>query len=122
MGILFFCLGKTLVFGAFTGQSRHAVDQALRALDRAPESTSLLVVDLPAASALAFPHAVRLERPEREMRVEILSLSPHFLLPDEGFRSEVTLGDDRLVVRALGTPYLTSYIERAYLAATDSAA
>jgi hypothetical protein len=114
--VALFSTGKSLVFGGFTRLSRRVVDEALFAVDEAPGARRLFVIDLPAASALAFPHAVRLERPHRHIQVEVLSLAPHFVLPVEHFESTVHWADDQITVRAVGRPYLGSYIERAYLA------
>jgi len=57
---------------------------------------------------------LRLARPG--LQVEILSVAPHFLWLNPDFRSVVERPSaDRVSIRAVGTPYLDSYIERAFL-------
>ncbi len=106
------CFGRTAMFYAFSRSAAHAIDDAVTALDRVPQDNLLLVADLPAAAALAFPHAVRLARPERNLDVEMLSLVPR-VIPDADDLSVVTFpSPDRLEMhRASG--YLDSYLERA---------
>jgi hypothetical protein len=115
---LVFCvaLGKTLVYSALAGTSRQCIDDALVALDDNPAATNLLVVDLPAVSSLGFPHAIRLERPERQVQVDVLSMSPQFLWGPARARSDVSIPEKGLLhLLRKNPPYLTSYIERAYL-------
>jgi hypothetical protein len=73
--VLLVTLGKSFLFGWLVWQSRAPIDEALQAIDQAPGARLLLAVDLPVTSALAFPHALRLERPARTLDVEILSIS-----------------------------------------------
>ncbi len=108
--------GKELNFVSISRSSRQTIDEALCAVDAAPRARQLLVVDLPAQSALAFAHAIRLARPERQLDVQVLSIAPHFLSVSKDFRSTVTRDADGLTVRSQGRPYLSSYIEEAYLA------
>jgi hypothetical protein len=108
--------GKGLYFSALSHRSRQAIDEAVAAVDGAPQARQVLLVDLPAASALAFAHAIRLERPARHLDVEVLSIAPHFLSPAQDFRSSVQVSEGGLVIRSEGRPYLSSYIEQAYLA------
>ena len=115
---LVFCvaLGKTLVYSSLAATSRQCIDDALVALDGNPAATNLLVVDLPAVSALGFPHAIRLERPERQVQVDVLSISPQFLWGPARARSEVSIPEKgSLLLLRRDPPYLSSYIERAYL-------
>jgi 4-amino-4-deoxy-L-arabinose transferase-like glycosyltransferase len=115
LGLVF--LGKNLAFGWVSAGSRQAVEDALAAVDASPGATQLLVVDLPAASALAFAHAVRVERPRRSVTVEILSIAPPFLDESAAVRSELVWeGPDAFVLARRDALFLTSYIERAYLA------
>jgi hypothetical protein len=112
--ILIVTVAKVLLFGAITHRSRLPIDDAMAALERTPRPTALLAIDLPAASALGFAHALRLARPG--LQVEILSVAPHFLWLNPDFRSVVERpAADRVSIRAIGTPYLDSYIERAFL-------
>ncbi len=112
--ILIITVPKVLLFGAITHRSRLPIDDAMAALERTPRPTALLAIDLPAASALGFAHALRLARPG--LQVEILSVAPHFLWLNPDFRSVVERPSaDRVSIRAVGTPYLDSYIERAFL-------
>ncbi|MGW8323831.1 MAG: hypothetical protein ACWGSD_20005, partial [Thermodesulfobacteriota bacterium] len=115
---LVFCvaLGKTLVYSTLAGTSRQCIDDALASLDSNPAASELLVVDLPAVSALGFPHAIRLERPQRQVEVDVLSIAPQFLWGPARARSEVSVPEkDRLLLFREDPPYLVSYIERAYL-------
>ncbi len=115
---LVFCvaLGKTLVYSTLAATSRQCIDDALVALDSNPAASELLVVDLPAVSALGFPHAIRLERPERQVEVDVLSIAPQFLWGPARARSEVNIPEKgRLLLLREDPPYLASYIERAYL-------
>jgi hypothetical protein len=106
------CFGRTATFYAFSRSAAHAIDDAVTALDRAPQDNLLLVADLPASAALAFPHAVRLARPGRDLDVEILSLVPR-VMPDADDLSVVTFpAPDRLEMRR-ASGYLDSYLERA---------
>src|SRR6185503_13612033 len=66
-------LVRTLAFGVVARAAGQSIDDALAAWDAAPRATALLVVDLPGPAALGFGHALRLARPERPPRVEILS-------------------------------------------------
>ena len=106
------CFGRTAMFYAFSRSAARAIDEAVIAIDRAPQDKLLLVVDLPASAALAFPHAVRLARPERSLDVEMLSLLPR-VMPDADDLSAVTFpAPDRVELRR-GNGYLDSYLERA---------
>jgi hypothetical protein len=107
-------LARTLAFGVVARAARQSIDDALAAWDAAPRVTALLIVDLPGPAALGFGHALRLARPERPPRLEILAMSPR-ALPDTrwaGSRIEGR-GADRLIVRR-DEPMLGSYIERAF--------
>jgi hypothetical protein len=109
-------VAKTIVFGALATRSRAAIDDALAAIDRAPEVTNVAVVDLAAASVLGFPHAVQLGRPSRPLTVQVLSVAPHFLGLAPDFSSRLQSGGRHtVVVQALGRPYLSSYLEQALL-------
>ena len=115
--VLVVALVKALVFSALAGHSRQAIDDALAAIDRAPLRSIVLVADLPAASALAFPHALRLERPDRHLDIEVLSLAPDFLADTDGQATAIVRqADGSLVLRAPGDGFFGSYIEQAYLA------
>jgi hypothetical protein len=106
------CFGRTAMFYAFSRGAAQAIEEAVTALDRAPQDRVLLVADLPASAALAFPQAVRLARPGRSLDVEMLSLVPR-VLPDADDLSVVTFpAHDRLELRR-GSGYLDSYLERA---------
>jgi hypothetical protein len=115
---LVFCvaLGKTVVYSSLAATSRQCIDDALVALDGKPQASELLVIDLPAVSSLGFPHAIRLERPERQVQVDVLSMSPQFLWGTARARSEVSIPEEgSLLLRREDPPYLSSYIEKAYL-------
>ncbi len=121
MGVVFLivlavALGKNLVFQGIAQKSRLAIDDAVAALEANPEARSLFVADLPAASALAFPHAVRLAFPRRGLNVEVLSIAPQFLWSSSSFKSKVSWSHrGKLLFEATGDDaYLESYIERAY--------
>jgi hypothetical protein len=105
-------LARTVGFGVLAGRARETVDDAVAALRANPGRSLLLVVDLPPAAALGFAHALRLERPA-PLEVELLTLAPSFLRRDQE-ASEVSAEDGRLVLRRR-TPYLTGYIDRAFL-------
>ena len=105
-------LARTVAFGAMAGRARLAVGDALAAVRARPDRALALVVDLPPAAALGFAHALRLERPGLE--VEVLSLAPGFLGSDDAESSIVTEAPGSLALRR-AVPYLTGYIERAYL-------
>jgi hypothetical protein len=106
------CFGRTAMFTWFSRASSTAIEQAAIAIDRAPHATHVLVADLPASAALAFPDAVRIARPDRRLDVEILSLVPR-VWPDQGDLSTVAFdAPDRLVLRR-PNGYLASYLERA---------
>jgi hypothetical protein len=112
--VLAISVGRTLAFGAMAARSQTVLDDARAALEAAPGTSQLLVVDLPSVAALGFAHALRLERPG-PLRVEILTLAPGFLFADPAPASEVSpLAGDRLLVRR-EVPYLGSYLERAFL-------
>jgi hypothetical protein len=114
--VLLVALAKALVFSSLATHSRRAIDDALAEIDRDPSASLVLVADLPAASALAFPHALRLERPDRHLEVEVLSISSQFLGGSETPPARIEQPmPDRLLIRAAGDGYLGSYIERAYL-------
>lgn len=99
----------------FDGAARSAartVAGVVAALDRAPEVRWLLVADLPVAASLAFPHAVRLARPERVVDSEILDITPT-LHPRPQDRSSVTFVAPDTVTLRRDNGFLTSYIDRA---------
>ena len=106
------CFGRTAMFYGFSRSAAHAIDDAVAALDRAPRAQRLLVADLPASAALAFPHAVQLARPLRHVEVEILSLLPR-VMPDAGDLSTVTFSSPDVLELRRGNGYLESYLERA---------
>lgn len=110
-GVLAITLGRTVLFDGVAFASSRAIDDARDLLDRAPHARQLLVADLPWAASLAFPHALRLARPERRVDVAILSIGPSFFGgPD---RSTITFAaPDRLELRRPGG-FLASYFERA---------
>jgi hypothetical protein len=106
------CFGRAAMFYGFSRSAARAIDQAVAAVDAAPRATSVLVADLSASAALAFPHAVRLARPERALDVEILSLVPRVMPDAEDLSTVAFTAPDRLELhRASG--YLNSYLERA---------
>ncbi len=109
--VLAVSLGRTVLFDGVAFASSRAIDDAEELLDRAPHARHLLVADLPWAASLAFPHALRLERPERRIDVAILSIGPSlFGGPD---RSTIAFGaPDRLDLRRQ-SGFLASYFERA---------
>jgi hypothetical protein len=112
--VLAVTLAKTLAFGSLAARSRQSIDDTLAAVDDAPQASIVLVADLPAVSALGFAHALRLERPERGLHVEILSVAPHFLGLAGDFRSRIQRTSARtLLLDSSG--YLGSYIELAFL-------
>ncbi len=106
------CFGRTAMFYGFSRSAARAIDDAVSALDRAPLARRLLVADLPASAALAFPHAVQLARPERDVEVEILSLVPR-VMPDADDLSVVTFTSPDVLDLHRGSGYLESYLERA---------
>jgi hypothetical protein len=110
--VVLVCFVRTAMFTWFSFSAARAIDEAVAAVDRAPTAKLVLVADLPAAAALAFPHAVRLARPERGLDVEILSLVPR-VMPEPGDLSTLSSSspDHLELTRANG--YLTSYLERA---------
>jgi hypothetical protein len=106
------CVVRTAMFTWLSRTAARAIDDATVALDRAPDARQLLVIDLPASAALAFPHAVRLGRPTRTIDVQILSLSPR-VMPDATDVSAVAIvAPDRFELRR-ESGYLNSYLERA---------
>jgi hypothetical protein len=109
--------GKALQFSSMSRSSRRVIAEAVAAIDQAPQARLLLLVDLPAQSALAFAHAIRLERPDRQLQVEVVSIAPHFLSASDSFHSSVERTPQGLIVRSQGRPYLGSYIEQAFLGA-----
>ena len=113
--VLLVALTKSLLFSAVTHRSRQSIDDALRAIDSCASCSTVLVADLPAASALAFPHAIRLERPSRPLRIEVLSVAPQFLGTSERRSTLSRLGPTRFSLDSGEEPYLSSYIERAFL-------
>jgi hypothetical protein len=106
------CFGRSAMFYGFSRSASRSIDETVAAIDAAPLATHILVADLAASAALAFPHAVRLARPERPLDVEILSLVPR-VMPGVDDLSTVTFtAPDHLELqRASG--YLNSYLERA---------
>jgi hypothetical protein len=110
--VLAVCIGRTALFTHLSRDASGAIDDAVAAVDAAPDARRVLVVDLPASAALAFPHAVRLARPARSLDVEILSLVPRFLSSDAGASAVFSAPDDIELRREGG--YLGSYLERAF--------
>jgi hypothetical protein len=106
------CLVRTAMFTNLAFGSTRAIDEATAALDRAPEARLLLVEDLPVAAALAFPHAVRLARPERPVDVEILSLVPR-VMPDADDLTVMTFASPDHLKLSRKAGFLGSYLERA---------
>jgi hypothetical protein len=106
-------LARTVGFGVLAGRSRQVVDDALAALEASPDRSLALIVDLPAAAALGFGHALRLERPA-PLEVEVLSVAPGFLTGSAASPSEVTGTAGAFALRR-SPPYLQSYVEHAFL-------
>jgi hypothetical protein len=109
--VLAISLGRTFLFDGVAYASSRAIDDAKDLLDRAPRANELLVADLPWAAALAFPHALRMARPDRRVDVAILSIGPSFFGgPD---RSSIAFpAQDRIELRR-PRGFLGSYFERA---------
>jgi hypothetical protein len=106
------CFGRTAGFAWLSRGAETTIAQVVDAIDRAPQARRVLVADVPASAALAFPPAVRLARPDRPLQVEMLSLGAR-IVPDAADTSAVTFtGPDRFEVRR-ADGYLASYIERA---------
>jgi hypothetical protein len=110
-------IGKNEIYGVAAARSRSAIDDAVAALDRVPASRALLVANLPLPAMLGFPHAVSLARPHRDVDVEILSVAPQFLRSDAEFAASVSTRDGILTVRADRAPFLSTYLEQAFLGA-----
>ena len=109
--VLAISAGRTWLFDRVADASSRVVDEAAAALDRAPQATDLLVAELPWAASLAFPHALRLSRPDRRVRAEILSIGADVFAG--AAPSEVRFGaSGRLELRRDGA-FLGTYIERA---------
>ncbi len=106
------CFVRAGMFWFLSRRGAEAIEEAVAAVDRAPDAKHLLVIDVPASAALAFPHAVRLARPNRQLDVEMLSLVPR-VMPDSDDLSSVRFdGPSRLELRR-PSGYLGSYLERA---------
>jgi hypothetical protein len=106
------CFARTAMFTWLSRGASTAIAQVVAAIDRAPEARRVLVVDVPASAALAFPQALRMERPDRPLVVDMLSLLPA-VTPSAGELSTVKFSaPDRFEVRR-PSGYLDSYIERA---------
>ena len=111
--VLLVCVGRTAMFASFSRSASRTIAETVAALDGARESRRVLVADLPASAALAFPNAVRLARPGRDLDVQILSVVPR-VMPDADDLSIVTFtAPDRLELRR-ASAYLHSYLERAF--------
>ncbi len=106
------CIVRTAMFTNLSFGSTKAIDEATAALDRAPEARLLLVEDLPVAAALAFPHAVRLARPQRPVDVQILSLVPR-VMPDAEDLTVMTFPAPGHLKLSRSAGFLGSYLERA---------
>ncbi|MGH7269413.1 MAG: hypothetical protein ACREJ3_03200 [Polyangiaceae bacterium] len=111
--VVIVCLVRTTMFTDLSRTSSRAIDETASLLDGSPAATLLLMDDLPAAAALAFPHAIKLARPARSVKVEILSLLPR-VVPNASDRSIVTFSSpEHLEIRRRGG-FLHSYLERAF--------
>jgi hypothetical protein len=110
--VMVVCVVRTTMFTNLARESSRTIASAAAALKAAPSARLLLVEDLPVAAALAFPHAVRLALPGRDVDVEILSLLSH-VMPGPGDYSEVSYPDWAHLVLRRGEGFLGSYLERA---------
>jgi hypothetical protein len=106
------CFGRSAMFAFFSRGASNTIDDATLAIDHAPQARRVLVADLPASAALAFPHAVRLARPHRDVEVEILSLVPRVMPEPDDLSSVTFTSPDRIELRR-ASGYLSSYLERA---------
>jgi hypothetical protein len=106
------CIGRTAMFTWFSRSAARAIDEAVAAIDAAPRAKTILVEDLPASAALAFPHAVRLARPDRALDVDIVSLAPRVMPGPDDISTVAFESPDRFVLRR-PSGYIDSYLERA---------
>jgi hypothetical protein len=106
------CVVRTTLFTNLAREAHRMIASAAAALEAAPNARTVLVEDLPASAALAFPHAVRLATPGRDVDVEILSLLSH-VMPGAADYSEVTFRDPRHLDLRRNQGFLGSYLERA---------
>ncbi len=111
IAVLAVLLVRTVLFDAGAFKADRAIAEVVAALDRAPSAKTVLVADLPAAASLTFPFAVHQARPERDVKLETLSISPA-LFRSGGPSSATFVARDRLEFERDGG-FLTSYIERA---------
>jgi len=110
--VMVVCLVRTTLFTNLARESSRTIAAAAAALQATPNARRLLVADLPVAAALAFPHAVRLALPGRDVDVQILSLLSHVMPGPSDYSSVDFAGHSRLRLhRAEG--FLGSYLERA---------
>jgi hypothetical protein len=110
--VMVVCVVRTTMFTNLARESSRTIASAAAALEAAPSARRLLVEDLPVAAALAFPHAVRLATPCRDVEIEVLSLLSH-VMPGPGDYSEVSFADPEHLVLHRDEGFLGSYLERA---------
>jgi hypothetical protein len=110
--VLLVCIGRTILFGSATRAAARTVEEAAAALDRAPQTTLLLVADLPTGASLAFAHAVAQARHGQSVPVGILSVLPG-LTADAATRSVITLAPPEALTLSRDEGFLHSYVERA---------
>jgi len=110
--VMMVCVVRAAMFTSLARESSRTIAATAAALEAAPSARLLLVEDLPAAAALAFPHAVRLALPGRDVDVQILSLLSH-VMPGPGDYSEVSYPDRGHLVLRREEGFLGSYLERA---------
>jgi len=110
--VMVVCVARTTMFTNLAREAARTIASAAAALEASPSARLLLVEDLPVAAALAFPHAVRLALPGRDVDVEILSLLP-YVMPGPGDYSEVSYPDRMHLALRRGEGFLGSYLERA---------
>ena len=114
-GLVFaIAMWRTTMFNSVARAGAGVIDDAAAALDRAPSATTVLVANLPAAASLAFPHALRAARPDRDVRTEILSITPK-LVPSNEDRALVTFSAPAHLELRRDDGFFGSYIERALL-------
>jgi hypothetical protein len=110
--VMIVCVVRTTMFTNLARESSRTIAAAAATLEAAPDARLLLVEDLPAAAALAFPHAVRLALPGRDVEIEILSLLS-YVMPGPGDYSEVQFPDPAHLTLHRAEGFLGSYLERA---------
>jgi len=110
--VMVVCVVRTTMFTNLARESSRTIASAAAALQAAPSARRLLVEDLPVAAALAFPHAVRLALPGRDVDIQILSLLSH-VMPGPGDYSEVAFPDPAHLILHRTEGFLGSYLERA---------